>query len=84
MIRFILGLVLEGAIGGVALRAALPGEQDWSIPQTLGIGIVAWFVVGMLFRIVLGVVAGLVIPLLIIGGIYLWYASKRGGTKNSR
>jgi uncharacterized iron-regulated membrane protein len=82
MIRFILGLVIEGLIGGVALRAALPGEQDWSIVQTMGIGLVTWLVLGLVIRVVLGVVAGLILPVLIIGGLYLWFASKRGGTKN--
>ena len=84
MIRFILGLVIEGLIGGVALRAALPGEQDWSIPQTLGIGLVTWLAVGLLIRVVLGVVAGLILPILIIGGLYLWFASRRGGAKPRR
>jgi len=84
MIRFILGLVIEGLIGGVALRAALPGEQNWSIPQTLGIGLVAWLVLGLVIRVVLGVVAGLILPIVIIGGLYLWFASKRGGARPRR
>jgi len=47
MIRFIIGLCIEGLIGGVALRAILPGEQDWSIGQTVAIGVVTWLVVGI-------------------------------------
>jgi len=82
--RFLLGLLVEGALGGVALRAALPGEQDWSILQTLGIGLVAWIVVGLAIKVVFGVVAGLVLPLVIIGGLYLWFASKRGGARRRR
>ena len=82
--RFLLGLLVEGALGGVALRAALPGEQDWSILQTLGIGLVAWIVVGLAIKVVFGVVAGLVLPLIIIGGLYLWFASKRGGARRRR
>jgi hypothetical protein len=77
MIRFILGLVIEGLIGGVALRAILPGEQNWSIGQTLAIGIVAWLVIGIVIRVVLGVVAGLILPILLIGGAALYLSRKR-------
>jgi hypothetical protein len=77
MIRFILGLCIEGAIGGMALRAILPGEQDWSIGQTLLIGLAAWIVVGLAIRIVLGVVAGLLLPILLIGGAALYLNRRR-------
>ncbi|HLJ08401.1 MAG TPA: hypothetical protein VKX24_07670 [Acidimicrobiia bacterium] len=77
MIRFIVGLCIEGALGGVALRAILPGEQDWSIPQTLLIGLVAWIIVGLVVRIVLGVVAGLVLPILLLGGAALYFNRRR-------
>jgi hypothetical protein len=77
MIRLILGLCIEGAIGGVALRAILPGEQNWSIGQTLLIGLVAFFVVGMAIKIVLGVVAGLILPIVLIGGAALYFSRRR-------
>lgn len=77
MIRFIIGLCIEGALGGVALRAILPGEQNWSIGQTLLIGLAAWIVVGLVIRIVLGVVAGLVLPILLLGGAALYFSRRR-------
>jgi hypothetical protein len=77
MIRFILGLCIEGAIGGVALRAILPGEQNWSIGQTLLIGLAAWFILGILIRIVFGVVAGLILPIVLIGGAALYLSRRR-------
>jgi hypothetical protein len=84
MIRVILGLVVEGALGGVALRAALPGEQNWSIPQTLGYGLVAWVAVGIVLKLIFGAVAALLLPALILGGIYLYAAGRRGGRGRRR
>jgi hypothetical protein len=82
MIRFVLGLVVEGLIGGVALRAILPGEQNWSIGQTFAVGLVAWLALGLLFKVVLGVVAGLILPIVVIGAV-AWFVSRgrlsRGG-----
>jgi hypothetical protein len=79
MIRFIVGLCIEGAIFGAVVRAILPGEQDWSIGQTIGVGVVGWLALGILFRVVLGVVAGLVLPLLLLGGVALYFSRRRGG-----
>ncbi len=77
MIRFILGLCTEGAMGGVALRAILPGEQNWTIGQTFLIGLAAWLVLGIVIRIVLGVVAGLILPIVLIGGAALYLSRRR-------
>ncbi len=77
MIRFILGLCIEGAIGGVALRAILPGEQNWSVGQTLLIGLVAFFIVGIVIKIVLGIVAALILPILLLGGAALYFSRRR-------
>ena len=84
MVGFILGLLIEGLLFGVAIRAILPGEQDWTIGQTVGIGVVVWLVLGFILRAIFGALAALVLPALIIGGLYLWFASKRGGTKPRR
>jgi len=79
MIRFIIGLVFEGAIFGAVVRAILPGEQNWTIGQTLGVGVVGWVVLGIVFKVVLGVVAGLILPLLLLGGAALYLSRHRGG-----
>lgn len=76
MVGFVLGLCIQGAIGGVVLRALLPGEQKWTIPQTLGIGLVAWLVTGFVFRALFGVVFGLILPVVLIGGI-VWLVSRK-------
>ena len=81
MVGFVIGLLIQGAIFGVALRAVIPGEQRWTIPQTLGIGIAGALVVGFILRVLVSAVVGLLVPLLILGGIYLFFASRRGGAR---
>jgi len=54
MVRFIIGLFLEGLIAGAVLRALLPGEQDWSIGKTIGIGLAGWLVLGFILRVIFG------------------------------
>ena len=81
MVGFVIGLLIQGLIFGVAVRAILPGEQKWSIPQTVGIGVVGSLVIGFLLRAVFSAVVGLFIPLLILGGAYLFIASRRGGAR---
>jgi len=58
MIGFVVTLCIEGLIGGVALRAILPGEQQWSLGQTFAFGLIAWLAVGFLFRAIFGVIFG--------------------------
>jgi hypothetical protein len=81
MVGFVLGLCVQGLIFGVALRAILPGEQKWTIPQTLGIGVVGWLVIGFILKALFGMLVGLLIPLLILGGAYLFLANRRGGAR---
>lgn len=71
MIGFVVTLCIEGLIGGVALRAILPGEQQWSIGQTFAFGLIAWLVVGFVFRAIFGVILGLILPVVVIGGLVL-------------
>jgi hypothetical protein len=78
MVGFIIGLLLEGLLFGAVVRLVLPGEQDWTIGKTVGIGVVGWLVVGFVVRAIFGIVAGLVLPLLILGGLYLWFARRWG------
>jgi len=78
MFGFVLGLLVQGALFGVALRAVLPGEQRWSIAQTVGIGIVGWMVIGFVLRAIFGALTALLLPLLVLGGVYLYVAQRRG------
>jgi hypothetical protein len=81
MIGLVLGLLVQGALFGVALRAILPGEQRWSTAQTVGIGIVGWMVFGLVLRVIFGALTALILPLLILGGVYLFVAQRRGGAR---
>ena len=81
MIGFVIGLLIQGALFGVAVRAILPGEQKWTVAQTVGIGIVGWMILGFVLRAVFGALTGLLLPLLILGGVYLWVTQKRGGAR---
>jgi hypothetical protein len=81
MIGFVLGLLVQGALFGVALRALLPGQQTWTIGQTVGIGVVGWMIFGFVLRAIFGVLTGLLLPLLVLGGVYLWVTSRRGGAR---
>jgi hypothetical protein len=84
MFGFVLGLLVQGALFGVALRAILPGEQRWTMGQTVGIGVVGWLVIGFFLRALFGALTGLVLPLLILGGVYLFVAQRRGGPARRR
>ncbi|HKY74525.1 MAG TPA: hypothetical protein VJS45_00170 [Acidimicrobiia bacterium] len=81
MFGFVLGLLVQGALFGVALRAILPGEQRWTIAQTVGIGIVGWMVIGFFLRAIFGALTALILPLLVLGGVYLFVAGRRGGAR---
>ena len=81
MVGFVLGLLIQGLIFGVVVRAILPGEQKWTIPQTIGIGVVGWLVIGFVLKALFGMLVGLLIPLLLLGGAYLFLARRRGGAR---
>jgi hypothetical protein len=84
MIGFVIGLLIQGLIFGVVVRALLPGEQQWSIGQTVAIGVVGWLVIGFILRAVFGVLAGLLLPLLLLGGAYLFLSRRQGGAHPRR
>jgi hypothetical protein len=77
MIGFVVTLCIEGLIGGVVLRAILPGEQQWSIGQTFAFGLIAWVVAGLVFRAIFGVIFGLILPIVVIGGLVLLVSRRR-------
>jgi hypothetical protein len=81
MTGLILGLLVQGVLFGLALRAVLPGKQRWTIAQTVGIGILGWMVFGFVLRAIFGALTALVLPLLLLGGVYLFLAQRRDGVR---
>lgn len=77
MIGFLIGLVVVGLIAGAIARLLVPGDQELSIPATIGVGIAGSFVGGFLSNLlfdvdaslqpagILGSVVGAVIVLLV-------------------
>lgn len=84
MIGFVLGLLVQGLIFGVVVRAVLPGEQTWSIGQTVAVGVVGWLVIGFVLKAVFGLLVGLLLPLLLLGGVYLFLSRRHGGAQPRR
>ena len=76
MITFVLALLFQGLIFGLVLRAVLPGQQRWSIGQTVVIGAVGWWVLGFMLRGLFGGLAALVVGLALIGGTS-WFLMRR-------
>jgi uncharacterized membrane protein YeaQ/YmgE (transglycosylase-associated protein family) len=73
---FVLALLLQGLLFGVVLRAVLPGQQRWSIGQTVIIGAVGWWVLGFIVRVLLGGLATVMVWLALIGGTS-WFLLRR-------
>ena len=48
---------------------------------TIGIGVVGWLVIGFVLKALFGMLVGLLIPLLILGGAYLFLARRQGGAR---
>ena len=79
MIAFILFLLVWGAIVGGLGRLALPGPDPMTIGETILIGIGSSFVAGILFRVILGVQAGILGSVLIATGAVYLVRRSRGG-----
>lgn len=78
MIGTIVGLLIEGVIFGVVVRALIPGEQTWTIPQTVGVGVIGWLVLGIILKIIFGAFVALLLPVLLFGGAFLLIRGRLG------
>ncbi len=79
MLQAIIGSIILGGIVGVVGRAILPGGQDIGIPKTVGLGIVANLVVGLVLGSLNWILA------IIVGGVLaaglLWLGIRQGFLK---
>jgi len=79
LIAFILFLLVWGAIVGGLGRLALPGPDPMTLGETILIGIVSSFLAGVLFRVILGVRAGILGSVLIATAAVYLVRRSRGG-----
>jgi len=78
MIGTIIGAIIIGAIIGLGGRATLPGGQDIGWPKTVGLGIIANLIVGVVFQSLNDNPIISIIVAAIIGAGLLWVAIKQG------
>lgn len=84
MIWFIIALVVGGLIVGALGRLLHPGRDPMSIPMTIGLGVLAMLVAGLVVRPLLGFGGGF-ITAVIIAVLLVWlysrYADERTVTR---
>lgn len=76
MVGAVISIVLEGLLFGAFLRAVLPGEQKWTIPQTIVVGAVAWWIIGFFLRAIFGALTTFAVWLVLMGAA-AWVVSRR-------
>ena len=77
MVGALIGTLIAGLIIGVLGRLILPGEQDIGWPQTVGLGVVASLIVGL----IMGSWAPLILVWIvaaIVAAVLLSFALKKG------
>ena len=75
MIWFIIALIVGGLIVGALGRLLHPGRDPMSIPMTIGLGILAMLVAGLVVRPLLGFGGGF-ITAVIIAVLLVWLYSR--------
>jgi len=81
MVATIIGSIIVGGIIGALARAVLPGKQSLSIPKTIGLGIIANLLVGLVLSGA-GTVASIIVGAAVAVGI-LWLADRQGWVKTT-
>jgi len=78
MIGTIIGTIIVGAIIGLGGRAILPGGQDIGWPKTVGLGIIANLIVGVVFQSLNdNPIISIIVASVVAAGL-LWFAIKQG------
>ena len=80
MIWFIIALVVGGLIVGALGRLLHPGRDAMSIPMTIGLGVLAMLVAGLVVRPLLGFGGGF-ITAVIIAILLVWLYSRYAGER---
>jgi uncharacterized membrane protein YeaQ/YmgE (transglycosylase-associated protein family) len=74
MLLYIIGLIIVGLIVGALGRLFHPGRDPMSIWMTIGIGVVATLVAGLIFRGVLGFILGVLLAVVLVA-LYARFAA---------
>lgn len=82
MLWFIIALIVGGLVVGALGRLLHPGRDPMSVPMTIGLGILAMLVAGLVVRPLLGFGGGFVTAV-VIAVLLVWayahYAGREGG-----
>lgn len=76
MIASLIGTLITGLIVGFGGRAILPGAQDIGLGKTVGIGVIAAMIVGVIFS-GLGAIASIIAGSVVAAGV-LWFTIRQG------
>jgi uncharacterized membrane protein YeaQ/YmgE (transglycosylase-associated protein family) len=82
MLSSLIAAVIGGAIIGALARAVLPGAQDIGMVKTVGLGVVASIVAGLVFGSWTPWFVTLVLAVILAAGL-LWFAVRQGWVKPS-
>ena len=80
MIWFIIVLILGGLVVGALGRLLHPGRDPMSIPMTIGIGVLAMLVAGLVVRPLLGFGGGF-ITAVIVSILLVWLYARYAGDR---
>src|SRR6059036_2941889 len=80
IIWFIIALIVGGLIVGALGRLLHPGRDPMSIPMTIGLGVLAMLVAGLVVRPLLGFGGGF-ITAVIIAVLLVWLYSRYAGDR---
>ena len=78
MIWFIIVLILGGLVVGALGRLLHPGRDPMSIPMTIGIGVLAMLVAGLVVRPLLGFGGGFITAVIVAVALVAVYARMAG------
>lgn len=78
MIFFIISLLVVGLIVGALGRLIHPGRDEMSLLATIGIGIVAMLIAGLVVRPLLGFGGGFITAVLVAAALVALYARTAG------
>ena len=79
LIPYLISLIFTGLVVGALGRLLLPGRDPMSIPATIGVGMLATFITGLVLWALVGPGAGslLISVLVAVGIVYLIRRSRR-------